>query len=148
MPQVSRRFIDKKTQDKIFSLFISSLIKCNSQDRALKLVEDLFTPTEKIMFAKRVAIAYMLQEGYDYRFISQTLKVSTTTIGLLSSWLKIKGEGIRKIIEEIKRDSEMNALFSEFKDILQELIASSRGQNWSKSKKILWQTRREQREPF
>jgi len=148
MPQVSRRFIDKKTQDKIFGLFISSLIKCNSQDRALKLVEDLFTPTEKIMFAKRVAIAYMLQEGYDYRFISQTLKVSTTTIGLLSSWLKIKGEGIRKIIEEIKRDSEMNALFSEFKDILQELIASSRGQNWSKSKKILWQTRREQREPF
>lgn len=148
MPQVSRRFLNQKVQDRIFNLFISGIISCNSKDITISLIEDLFTPTERIMLSKRFSIAYMLLERYDYDSISQTLKVSRTTIGSISLWLKEKGRGFREVIRRIKRDESMSKVLEEIQDGFEDLIASSRGQNWSESKKQLWLSRRERMKPF
>lgn len=148
MPQVSKRLVNPKTQEKIFSLFISGIIKCNNREITLSLVEDLLTQTERIMLAKRFSIAYMLLAGYDYRSISHILKVSTTTIGLVASWLKVRGNGFRKIIEKIKKDESLREILNEIQDLIEELIASTPGQNWSNSKRILWESRRERQKPF
>lgn len=148
MSQVSRRYLNQRTQEKIFSLFISSIIMCNSKDMTVSLVEDLFTPTERIMLAKRFSIAYMLLEGYGYDSIIQVLKVSRTTVGHVSLWLKEKGMGLRQVIGKIKRNESNKEMLQGIQDIFEELLANARGQNWSESKRWLWQRRRERIKPF
>ena len=47
------------------------------------LFNNLFTRTERVMFAKRLAIAVLLERGTPYSVISKTLKVSNSTIGFV-----------------------------------------------------------------
>lgn len=148
MTQVSRRLINKKTEGRIFSLFISSIVASNSREIAVALVEDLLTPTEKVMLSKRFSVAFMLLEGYDYRTIENTLKVSKSTIGIVSTWLKTKGGGFRKVIEKIKKEEALKGIWEDLKEGIEELLASSRGVNWSRSKSMLWQTKKNRQKPF
>lgn len=66
-----------------------------------RYIFDLLTPTERIMLAKRLAIAAFLIEGLPYHAISEMLKVSTSTIGRVNLWLKTAGDGYRLVIEKI-----------------------------------------------
>ncbi|MBI4067258.1 hypothetical protein HY407_02650 [Candidatus Gottesmanbacteria bacterium] len=148
MTQVSRRLINKKTHDRIYKLFISGLIGCNSFTLTSSVIEDLLTPTEQVMLAKRFSIAYMLLEGYDYRTISSILRVSSATINAVATTLHIGGSGLRSIVMSIKKDEKMKEFVDEFSDALQDMIASARGQNWSASKKMLWQARKDRQKAF
>jgi len=148
MSQISKRFLNQKTQDRIFTLFISSIVICDSKDIAVSLIKDLFTPTERVMLSKRFSIAYMLLEGYDYASITEALKVSSTTIGHVSLWLKEKGGGFRDVISKIKRNESMRNILSDIRDAMEELILEAPGQNWSRSKKILWERRQARKKPF
>lgn len=148
MPQVSRRFLNQKVQERIFNLFFSGIVKCNSREEAISLMDDLLTPTEKIMLAKRFSIAYMLLNKYDYDSIGHILKVSRATIGYVALWLKEKGSGLRNIINKIKRDESTKKIFDEIQDAFEDFLANTRGQNWSESKKWLWQRRRDKMKPF
>src|SRR3989338_4800231 len=98
MPQVSRRLIRKNIEDQIQKILNQSITLCDSSSLSSEFTEDLFTPTEKIMLAKRIAIAYLLIKGYSYTTIESTLKVSDSTIGYIALILKTKGNGLRKII--------------------------------------------------
>ena len=148
MSQVSKRYLSQKTQERIFSLFITGLLYSDSKDLTASLVEDLFTPTERVMLAKRFSIAYMLLEGYDYDSIAHILKVSKSTIGNVSLWLKEKGAGFRKVIEKIKRHEAAKKVLDDIKDAFEDFIASVPGQNWSESKSTLWHSRRERQKPY
>lgn len=148
MPQVSKRFLNKKTEERIFSLFLGSIISCNSKDTALSLIEELLTPTEKVMLAKRFSIMFMLLEGYDYETIEETLKVSRSTVGYTSTWLKLKGVGIKRIIEKIKRDEALKSIWVELQDGILDILSNSKGVNWSKAKSMLWQSRHDRQKAF
>ena len=119
----------------------------NKKD-ALLLIQDLFTPVERLMFSKRFSIAYMLLKGYDYDSISEVLKVSRTTIGKVSYWLKEKGNGFRIIFSKIKNKEKVNSSLNEFKDAIESILSSSKGQNWSRAKKQLWLHRQERKQAF
>src|SRR3989338_10469355 len=148
MSQVSKRSINKKVQDKIFDLFILCLVFSDNKETANLLINDLFTPTERIMISKRISIAYMLFQGYDYDSISQVLKVSRTTIGKVSYWLKEKGKGFRQIIEKIKRKEKVKHILNEIEDSFLDILSTSKGQNWSRAKKQLWLNRIKNKQPF
>ena len=45
-----------------------------------KFLEDFFSPTERTVMAKRLAIAVLIAKGNDYRTIAQILKVTPITI--------------------------------------------------------------------
>lgn len=148
MTQVSKRVIQQKVQDRIFTLFVASILKCNSKEIAVALIEDLLTPTERIMLSKRFSIAYMLLKGYDYDSISEILKVSRTTIGKVSYWLKEKGSGMRTIIQKIQRDDSIRHILEEIQDSVAELAFSAPGQSWSTLKTMLWASRRARKKVF
>lgn len=148
MTQVSRRYISKQTQRRIVSLFLSSIVLASSEREAASFFEDFLTPTEKIMLAKRFSIAFMLLNGYDYQTICKTLKVTTGTVGDVSLMLKIKGDGIRKIVKKIMKNETMKKIWNEIKDGIDELFASAPGKDWSRSKKELWQRRSEREGRF
>ena len=73
MGQVSKRLISKEIADRIFDVFVKSFIKIRNVEDAQKLADDLFSPTERIMLAKRLAIAFLLMKGYEYREINKLL---------------------------------------------------------------------------
>jgi uncharacterized protein YerC len=104
--------MNQQIQDRIFSLFINGIVLCNTKEKATALLEDIFTPTERIMLAKRFSIAYMLTKKYDYRTISRMLKVSKSTIGTVSLWLHERGRGIRYLVKSMQ-EHEQGRIFLE-----------------------------------
>ncbi len=49
------------------------------------------TPTEKSVFAKRLEILWLLNQGMSYEAISKQLKVSSATISAVAEMKKLKG---------------------------------------------------------
>lgn len=148
MPQVSKRWLDKKTQDKIVTLFISGIALSQTTDEVSFLIEDILTPTEKLMLAKRFSIAFMLLEGYDYDSIVDVLKVSRSTIGRVNWWLSTRGDGVRRVRARIKKDEQLKKIWTEVQDVILDVVANMRGVNWKESKKALWQLRQSRKNPF
>lgn len=148
MTQVSRRILDKKTVDRIFNLFVSGVVLAQTSKSAVSLIDDLFTPTEKIMLSKRFSIAFLLLEGYDYRQIQSALKVSSATIGRVATWLKTKGDGVREIKEKIRKTESLKEIWEEIKDSVAEIFLTSPGMNWSLGHQILRQRKDERQKPF
>jgi len=122
MSQVSSRPVNKKTQDRIWMLFVACINVSGSKNLAEGFITDLLTPTERVMLSKRFAIAYMLLQGYPYDDISSVLKVSSTTVGSVSRWMKTEGDSLREIILEIKRQEKWESLINEINLNLKQLL--------------------------
>ena len=71
------------------------------QDTQLFL-NDLLTPTERVVLAKRLAIAVLLIKGWGYLAIQNFLKVSSDTVGKVSQIVK-NNRGYRRIVERMLR---------------------------------------------
>ena len=113
MTQVSKKHIDKKTNDRIWLLFLTCITESDNKKLTEELVTDLLTPTERVMLTKRFSIAYMLIHGYHYDEIAIILRVSTGTVANVAGWLKSEGDGLRKIITKIEKQEKWQDLISE-----------------------------------
>ncbi len=122
MSQVSKRPIERKTQERIWELFVACITESDQKNLSEGLITSIFTPTERIMLTKRFSIAYMLVHGYQYEDISNVLKVSVSTVGVVSRWLKSEGEGMIEIIDKIKKQEKWELLISEINMSLKELL--------------------------
>ena len=148
MSQVSRRFVSKKTEERILNLFVSAVVLVQTPKSAVSLIDDLLTPTEKVMLSKRFSIAFMLLEGYDYDQIQAALKVSSATVGRVALWLKTKGAGIREIRGKIKTNELLKEVWEDIKDSFIELFATSYGTNWKVGRQILRERQQKRRKSF
>lgn len=79
MVNISKTALDKKLKERLFrqfAKFVGSLSNTNSGS----VLAGLFSEKEHMMFAKRLAIVFMLEEGCSRRTIARTLSVSRTTV--------------------------------------------------------------------
>lgn len=120
MSQISKYPISKEVAERIFDVFAKTLIALKDKPEVESYIGDLFTPTEKIMFSKRIAIAFLLSKGYQYREISTILKVSLTTIGSVSLSLKYGKGGYDRIIKRIAKEEKLEDFF---KSIVEKLLS-------------------------
>lgn len=127
MGQVSRYPLSKDIADRIFDVFIKSFIKIKGSADAQSLADDLFTPVERIMLAKRLAIAFCLMKGYKYREISKLLRVSLTTIAVVSMSLKYGSKGYETILERINKEEKLEGLFKSIADKVLTLGSQGKG---------------------
>lgn len=104
MTQVSRLPLPKDLEEQMYSIFRRSLAGLTREEEIAELLDDLLTPTEKVMLAKRLAIAVLLEKGYDQRAIHRIMRVSTSTVSAVNFWRKHKGAGYRRIGERVKRE--------------------------------------------
>lgn len=111
MPQVSKYPISTAVANRIFGVFIRTLVSVKNDDEAADLASDLFSPTEKVMFAKRIAIAFLLLQGYQYRAISKILRVSLATISSVNLSLKHGKGSYKKILERIMKEENLDEFF-------------------------------------
>lgn len=113
MTQVSKYPISKTIADRIFELFLKSLVKIHNQQEADQFISDLLTPTEKIMLSKRLAIALLLQKNYDYRTIQKTIRVSAPTITSVNMAIRYGSEGYRNLLNKILKEEKLVSMIEE-----------------------------------
>lgn len=111
MTKISRIKLDPKHLEFFLSNFWSLITLLENKEQVKNFLKDLLTHTEMKMFAKRIQIAKMLMEGYNYRDIRNYVKVTDGTIARISNVLETEGEGLKlaivylqKIEKEIEKE--------------------------------------------
>jgi len=97
MPRVSHYRLSKQVEQEIQEILPELFIRITERDIAQKIIDDLFTPTEKIMLAKRILTAVYLQEGQNYKEIVNTLKVTPSMINGVKVVLVRSGVGLKAL---------------------------------------------------
>lgn len=127
MPQVSKYPIRKEVADRIFELFTQVLVNATSKNEAENFITDFFTPTEKIMLAKRIGIMFLLEKNYNYELIKNILRVSTSTIADVNTTRKYRNRGYAQLVDKILKDEEISKFFDDTISKLLSATASGRG---------------------
>ncbi len=147
MSQVSKHFMQPAIEKKVYEVFINSFKNIKSSEAVISFLSDILSPTERIMLAKRISIAFLLLEGkYTYEDISKILKVTTGTIAKVHSVFALQGSGYKEILGNLLLKKAIRNSLSEFTDLLSPL--PPKGVNigeWKKSKR---KSRLEREEPL
>lgn len=112
MPHVSKHVPDGKVVETIYKkLFVHLTEKGSASDRE-RIGAELFTPTERMMLAKRFAIICMLGEGYTFEDIQQTLRVSPSTVGRI--WGAMQRGRYQKVVSIVRKREMIDFITSLF----------------------------------
>ena len=104
MTNISKNKIPDKSLRQIKKYFKKLLNNNDAIDSGV-VWEELFTDTEQIMFAKRVAIVMMLYQKCSYYEISESLYVSTDTI---KKWnTKFQNGDLDTLVKRINRSGDL-----------------------------------------
>lgn len=98
MPHVSKVKIEQKYLDNLYTELLRSFERSFKQGKTKSVFYEFFTPTEKIMFAKRLAVIALLSRKVSQTKISRTLGMSSVTIDLML--LKYEGGKYNHVIKE------------------------------------------------
>lgn len=118
MAQVSRRLISQEVWERIFNLFLETFVHIRKKDQLQSFVTEFLTPTERIMLAKRLAIAVLLTKGHDYRSIANLVRVTPSTIARVNVFLKYEGKGFNSVIQDIFKRQAIQIIWEEIKGII------------------------------
>lgn len=134
MTQVSKHPLSRQIEKRVYEIFINSIKNTKSSDEVIHFLNDLLSPVEKIMLAKRVAIAFLLiRGGYTYEQVSRTIKVSYGTIAKVHAVLALQGAGYRKIIIDMLKKEALKRVLSELTEVL--TVLPPKGANWGRWRK-------------
>lgn len=149
MSQISRRFIKPAVLEKIRLLLLDCIARCRDQEMAAAFISALLTNTEKIVIAKRIAIALMILKGRTSEEIQNTLKVSGQTVWTVGGWLRTRGTGFRSLLEDvIKRDQAREAAHRDALDDTKSSALWFGPTNWKTKRAKQWKRVRKTKVPF
>ncbi|MFH0979415.1 MAG: Trp family transcriptional regulator [Candidatus Roizmanbacteria bacterium] len=110
MTRISRLQVDDEVLEKLYLLMFEVVGSMDEEEEFSEIINELLSPTEKIMVAKRVAIIYMLMKKIDYSTISNVLKVSSTTIAKFHS-IMMEGKAIKNALKGIVGSEKIKDFF-------------------------------------
>ena len=84
MPHVSKNELDAGIKTKLFDQFFELFRTAGRRDNITLFITELFTPTEKMMLAKRLSIILLLDKDLPQHVISEHLQVSPSTVARMS----------------------------------------------------------------
>ncbi|OGM04897.1 hypothetical protein A2715_04580 [Candidatus Woesebacteria bacterium RIFCSPHIGHO2_01_FULL_39_32] len=117
MTKISRIPLRTDVWERIFDLFIETLADLKDKQKFAAFVDDFFSPTEKIMFAKRLALTVLLAKSHDYQSIRQILRISPPTIAKMSLKVKYEGKGLHPVIEGIFKKEAARIIWKEIESL-------------------------------
>ena|SRR3972149_7632116 len=113
MPHVSKRIVDKKLERILLENLDLAFGKL-SKEETKSFLYSLFSPTEKVMLAKRLGIIILLKQGYSPTQISSRLCVTLETVARTNVSYERKSKGydiaLKKLLNEV--------IMKEFKKLL------------------------------
>ncbi|MCL4374953.1 Trp family transcriptional regulator [Patescibacteria group bacterium] len=80
MVYVSKKKLPDQIWEKIYQVFLKVMDSSVNAGKFHECVDEIFSPSEKIMIAKRITVIYLLVKGVDPPIIADTVKVSTATV--------------------------------------------------------------------
>lgn len=113
MAQVSRYPISKSVYQRCWEVFAKILINIKNPTNAEQIINDLLTPSEKIVLVKRLSIAFLLSQNCTYEEIRDILKVSFPTIALVNKSFRYGGGGYKKAMDQILSDEKLKEFFNQ-----------------------------------
>lgn len=141
MSQVSKYLLNKEVEERMYDIFWQTIARLTTKESVKKFFYDLLSSTEKVMLAKRLAIAILLLKNYDYLTISKTLRVSTSTIMLISTWLKNGGEGYKMVIKRILTEEKAEEFWDNLGEKIDNLLPPNSRGNWGEIRSRQWKER-------
>ena len=117
MTKISQIPLRSDIWDRVFNLFIQTIVDIKDKKKLQAFIEDFFSPTEKIMFAKRLAAAVLLAKGHNYQDIKLMLKISPPTIAKLSIKVKFEGKGLNMIITDVLKRRSSQIFWTEIEEL-------------------------------
>lgn len=115
MTHVSRLPVHKDVYFEILDDLYRVLAEIGQPSEMKRFLGEFFTKTERIMLAKRLALAGMIVQKYDIDVIKRVLHVSTETIYRMKSKLESGGDGfkvgIRRVMRKEALDKFIDSLF-------------------------------------
>lgn len=150
MTQISKYPISKAVADRIFEVFLKALVEVKNKEEAEQFISDFLTPTEKVMLAKRLAIAFLLDKGYDYRTIQKIIWVSAPTITSVNMALQHGSDGYRKMVSKIMAEEKLGEFFEDtIVKLLSAPAALEKGRGtWSYLKRQVEEQKRKNKKAF
>ena len=121
MSQVSKRVLKPEIEERLFKNFWELFANIKNPKDIQLFLEDYLSPTEKVMLAKRMAIALLFSKGYDHRSISSLLKVSTSTVNNIARTLRMKGNGYKIVIQKYLQKESTKEFFQELERLIYRL---------------------------
>jgi len=82
MVHVSKKRLKKEVADKVHKQFLHTVTNLRGTEGS-RTLEELFTQTEQVMFAKRLAAIFMLTQGAPPFHASKVLRLSSSTVSRL-----------------------------------------------------------------
>lgn len=104
MPHISKKGIKRKTFLRISNDLIAMISGLRSKREIKALLNEILTPTERIMLAKRLAIIFMLKKDYSFEIVWRTLKVSPSTVARF--WKETRIHSYPTISRRIQKEKE------------------------------------------
>lgn len=131
MAQVSKYPLKEEVYERIFELLLKVITDPCSKKEAKDLLEDLVTPTEKIMLAKRLGIGVLLVKGYPYETIQEILRVSKSTIADVNTSLRYKGKGYKGFTKKALQEEKTAQFWEKVEDlVLGAFSQGTKGAGW------------------
>ena len=97
--------------------FYSMVALLKSRDEVKNFFKDLLTLSEVVMISRRIQVAEMLLEGYNYDKIRKRLKIGLTTISQVEKWLFDGFGGYKKTIGKFQEKNKAKSDFDQFGEI-------------------------------
>lgn len=110
MPHVSKKRLPEETLQQIIDSFLFVLTDIKDKKSMAGFVDSFFSKTEKMMFSKRLAIIYLLNEGIEETKISQILGVTQSTVSLMKLRLANQVVDYEEALGKIKKQKLLKEL--------------------------------------
>ncbi len=146
MTKVSKYLLKEEVKKRMFEVFWKTIADLNNQAEVESFFKELLTPTEQTMLAKRLSISILLTKKYSYEVIKDILKVSPTTIGTISLWLKKEGIAFGKAIQKIINREKQEVFWDNLEQYFSSLIPPAKGIIWKRVRREQWQNLRLRRQ--
>lgn len=147
MTQISRRPLRKEVEERVFEVFLETIAMVSTRTQVRKLLEDWLSPTEKVMLAKRLAIALLLTKQYDQRSIANVLKVGLETVNKVNRALRDGTGGYEMVMKVFLKQEKHNAFWQKVDDMLADILPPHH-HDWSRWRKEQWKEKMSKQKPF
>ncbi len=117
MTKVSRIPLRPDIWERIFGLFVDTTAGLKDKNLLASFINDLYSPTEKIMLAKRLAAAVLLTKGRSYTSVGRILRISSPTIAKISLKIKYTDGGLKDVINKVLLKQSAQILWKELEEM-------------------------------
>lgn len=137
MARISKYKLRSEVLDKLFGLFFEIIGNQDDKNEFNEIINGIFSYNERIMFAKRIAIIYLLLKNIDFHNICMALNVSSATVAKFKLLIENKQDGLIRAYENIIFRDKTREIIDDFFNTL--FAPGVYGINW----KIAWERKRE-----